>query len=104
MALAVCTTTSSREEAQAIARACVDAGIAACAHLDEISSVFYWDGAVQEETEIRLMLKTSEAAYKAVEAMILDHHSYDEPAIYAFEIATGSPSYLAWIEDNSAGR
>jgi len=103
MALAVCTTTATRDEAKAIARACVEARLVACAHLDEIESCFFWDGAMQEEQEIRVMLKTSEASYDAVVDMIRSVHSYDEPAIYAFRIDAGSSSYLQWIEDNSSG-
>ncbi|GGB37638.1 cytochrome c biogenesis protein [Roseibium aquae] len=103
MAIAVCTTTGTREEARAIARACVEARLVACAHLDEIESCFFWDGAMQEEREVRVMLKTIEESYDAVVDMIQKHHSYEEPAIYAFKIDVGSASYLQWILDNSCG-
>jgi len=103
MIISVCTTTETREEAKAIARACVEAGVVACAHLDEIESCFFWDGSVQEEREIRLMLKTTDESYDQVEQIIQTHHSYDEPAIYVLPIPNGSESYLQWVRDHSNG-
>ena len=103
MAIAICTTTSTREEAGAIAKACVEAGLAACVHIDTIESCFIWDGALCEETEYRLMIKASDAAYTAVEAQIAALHSYDEPAVYVLPITAGSQSYLGWIESQSKG-
>ncbi len=103
MAIAVCTTTDSREEAMAIARACVEEGLVACAHLDEIDSVYLWDGKLNEDHEVRLMLKASETALDRIKETIARLHSYDEPAVYVFPITDGSASYLDWIEANSKG-
>ena len=101
MATMVGTTVSSMEEAKVIANACVTNGIAACAHIDEIKSMFFWDGEVQDETEYRVFLKTSDASYDDVAATINKHHSYDEPAIFCIPITHGSATYLKWIDDNS---
>ncbi|ADZ69993.1 divalent-cation tolerance protein CutA [Polymorphum gilvum] len=103
MPIAVCTTTATREEARAIARACVEAGLVACAHLDEIDSLYVWDGKLAEDREIRVMLKAADAAWPRIEALIRAMHSYEEPAIYVFPITAGSASYLSWIEARSAG-
>ncbi len=103
MTLAVCTTTGTREEAREIARACVEAGLAACVHIDEIESCYLWKGQLSEDTEFRLMMKASGGAYDALESRIRQLHSYEEPAIYAFPIEKGSPSYLRWVEENSKG-
>lgn len=97
MTLAVCTTTESREEAQKIARACAEARLAACVHIDEIASIYVWQGDVQEGREFRLTMKTTAEAYPALETLIQQHHSYDLPAIYAFEVVRGSEDYLDWV-------
>lgn len=97
MTLAVCTTTESREEAQKIARACVEARLAACVHIDEITSVYVWQGDVREGFEFRLTMKTTADAYPALEALIRQLHAYDLPAIYAFEVVRGSEDFLGWV-------
>ncbi|NBN63567.1 divalent-cation tolerance protein CutA [Pannonibacter tanglangensis] len=97
MTLAVCTTTETREDAQKIARACVAARLAACVHIEEIASIYVWQGDVQEGREFRLTMKTTAEAYPALETLIQQHHSYDLPAIYAFEVVTGSAGYLDWV-------
>lgn len=89
------------EEARVIAAACVKKGVAACAHIDKIQSMFFWDGEIRDETEYRLFLKTSDTSYDDVAATIIKHHSYDEPAIFCIPITHGSASYLKWIDDNS---
>ncbi|WP_232897220.1 divalent-cation tolerance protein CutA [Pontibaca salina] len=97
------TTVASREEARKIASACVEQGLAACAHIDEIESVFFWNDAVQNAAEYRVFLKTAGASYDQVEKLIASLHSYDEPAIFSLPITQGSESYLRWIAENSSG-
>lgn len=103
MTLAVCTTTETREEAQKIARACVEARLAACVHIDEIASIYVWQGEVQEGCEFRLTMKTTEQAYPALQALIKQHHSYELPAIYAVDVVTGSAEYLGWVHGEVGG-
>lgn len=97
MLLAVCTTTETKEEAQTIARAAVEAGLAACVHMEEITSLYMWDGKVNEGSEVRLTMKTAAEAYPELEALIQRHHSYDLPAVYAFEVVKGSVGYMEWV-------
>ena len=97
MLLAVCTTTETKEEARTIARAAVEAGLAACVHMEEITSLYMWDGKVNEGSEVRLTMKTAADAYPALEALIQRLHSYDLPAVYAFEVVKGSVAYMEWV-------
>ena len=97
MPLAVYTTLDDRDAAKALARSAVEKRLAACVHIEEILSVYDWKG-VREDPEIRLMFKTSHAAYDALAAHILAAHPYDEPALWAFEMDRGSPSFLEWID------
>lgn len=99
MLLAVCTTTETKEEARTIARAAVEAGLAACVHMEEITSLYMWDGKVNEGREVRLTMKTAAEAYPALEALIQRLHSYDLPAVYAFEVVKGCPAYMEWVRE-----
>ncbi|PRY93323.1 divalent cation tolerance protein [Hasllibacter halocynthiae] len=102
-ALLVQTTLPSEGEAGAIARAAVEARLAACAHVDRIASVFRWDGAVREAEEWRVWLKTTAAAREALFALVARLHPYDEPALIALPIVHGAPSFLDWIASETGG-
>jgi periplasmic divalent cation tolerance protein len=101
--IAVVTTVGSRSEAQTMGRALVERKLAACAQISEIESFFTWHGSVQNEKEFRLLFKTTEERYSAVEAAIKELHSYELPAIHAFALEHVHAPYAAWIESNSAG-
>lgn len=103
MPLAVFTTIDDPDKAHRLARSVVDARLAACVHIEEVRSVYRWDGAVQDEWEYRLLMKTSEAAYEALAAHIAEVHPYDEPALWALKMERGSETFLEWIAAESSG-
>ena len=97
----VLTTVGSEEEAGVIAGLLVERRLAACVQVvGPIVSRYRWQGAIEEAREWQCLVKTTGAAYAAVEATIREAHSYDEPEIIATPIVAGSAGYLAWIEDN----
>ena len=83
-------------EADALADGLVEGRLAACVQQVPIRSTYRWQGAVEHDDEILLLVKTRAEAYGAVEAHVRAHHSYDLPAITCLPIA-GSDDYLAWI-------
>jgi periplasmic divalent cation tolerance protein len=101
--LAVYTTVASRDEAHKIARALVERKLAACAQICEIESFYSWRGAVQSGPEYRILFKTTDARYAAVEAAIRDVHTYELPAIHALAVEHVYGPYAAWVEEGSAG-
>jgi periplasmic divalent cation tolerance protein len=96
--IAVVTTIDSRDRALAIAHALVERQLAACVQLSDIESVYRWQGAVQQEREVRILCKTTAERYAAVEAAIKELHTYDVPAIHAIALDQVEPAYGAWIE------
>lgn len=98
--LAVITTTATtRDDARRIAHELVRRGLVACAQINEIESVYAWKGAVAQETEWRLVLKTLAERYPAVEAAIRELHSYELPAIYALPVTEASADYADWVAE-----
>lgn len=88
-----------REEALAIARRLVDERLVACGNvLAGAVSVYRWEGAVHEEGEALLVLKTRAELADRVTARVRELHSYACPCIVFLPVATGNPDYLAWIE------
>jgi periplasmic divalent cation tolerance protein len=103
MAISVYVTAANAEEAKRIASAAVRERLAACANiLGKIRSIYWWDGAVQEEDEVALLLKTREELFEPLAARIKALHSYRVPCIVALPIAAGNPDYLAWIARETA--
>jgi periplasmic divalent cation tolerance protein len=97
----VLTTVGSEDEAARIAELLVEQRLAACVQVvGPITSRYRWEGAVEKEREWQCLVKTTAAAYEAVETAIREVHSYDEPEIIATEIVAGSAGYLAWVEEN----
>ncbi len=101
-AIAVVTTVANRKEARTLARALVEARLAACAQISRIESVYSWKGAIETGKEYRVLFKTLDEHYAAVERAILELHSYEVPAIHAFPMMHVAPAYAAWIEESVA--
>ena len=101
--IAVVTTVASRDEARKLALALVERKLVACAQISAIESIYPWKGVVQEEPEFRLLLKTTEARYAAIEAAIRELHPYDLPAIHAFAFEHVDAAYAAWIAETANG-
>jgi periplasmic divalent cation tolerance protein len=101
--IAVYTTVSSQDDARRIARALVEAKLAACAQISAIESFYVWQGAVQQEPEWRVLFKTTADRYAAVEGAIRELHPYELPAIHSLAVANAFEPYAQWIEQESAG-
>jgi len=101
-AIAVVTTVGDKKEARRMARALVEAGLAACAQIEKIDSVYAWKGAIEHGKEYRVLFKTTDARYDAVESAIRNMHSYELPAIYAVAVERIFGPYAGWIEESTA--
>ncbi|KAJ54173.1 hypothetical protein ACMU_03565 [Actibacterium mucosum KCTC 23349] len=103
MPYAAFTTLHDAQLARDLARTVVKERLAACVQIGQVTSVFRWDGAVQEEPEFRLLFKTSAEALPNLKARALSDHPYDEPAFWAVEMDTGSDSFFDWIHTETKG-
>ena len=99
--LAVYTTVAAVDDARRIARELVERRLAACAHVAAIESFYNWDGALQHETEYRVMLKTTDDRYADVEAAILALHPYELPAVWAVALEHVHAPYAAWVDEST---
>ena len=92
------TNCTDEETANRIALAVVEAQLAACVNiLPRVQSIYRWQGAVESAVEVPLLIKTTAAAYPALEAAIRERHPYDVPEIIALPITAGLPAYLNWL-------
>ena len=99
MALLVYVTVPDEAEARHIARTLVEAQLAAGVNiLHGANSIYRWQGAICDEAEWRLMLKTRRDLFEPTRARIRQLHPYDCPQIVAVDIAEGHAPYLDWID------
>ena len=92
----------SRDEALAIGRTVVEERLAACANvLDGVSSIYWWQGALEQAGEAALILKTRAELVERLTGRIRELHSYECPCVVALPIAAGNPDYLDWIANET---
>jgi periplasmic divalent cation tolerance protein len=102
--LIVTTTIGSIDAARLLARAIVDAGLAACVQLEPLAaSVYHWQGKVCEEPEVRLTIKTVAQRRAGLQAFLAEHHPYALPQFTAWA-ASCSPEYAQWVRDSLESR
>ncbi|MSP24422.1 MAG: divalent-cation tolerance protein CutA [Myxococcales bacterium] len=99
MLVVLCTVPADGDHAARIARGLIEARLAACVNtIGPVRSTYRWQGAVEEASELQLVIKTTACRYDALEGWLRAHHPYSEPEIIAIAVTRGSASYLAWVE------
>ena len=101
--VAVVTTVATPADAKRLADAVVRRGLAACAQISAIESVFRWNGEVQTENECRIVFKTTAERYDDIERALLELHPYELPEIHAVALDRVHAPYAAWVGEHSAG-
>ena len=95
-------TCENRSDALKIAKSVVSDRLAACANiLGDITSVYWWNGEIQEGHEVVLILKTHADLVDKLTAAIKELHSYDCPCVVAMPIDGGNNAFLDWIADET---
>ena len=97
----VLTTLGADADAAALARTLVEEGLAACVNvLPPMTSVYRWRGAVEQDREQQLIIKTTAARVGDLEARLKSLHPYELPEFLILPAAGGSSAYLAWVRDS----
>jgi periplasmic divalent cation tolerance protein len=97
--IVVLITVPSTEVGEQIASALVEQKLAACVNiLPSITSIYAWQGEVQNDRESLLVVKTrAELFHERLVPAINARHPYDVPELIALPVVMGSKSYLDWI-------
>ncbi len=96
--LLVLVTAPSAEVAADLARALVEARLAACGNVvPGLRSIYRWEGAVCDEPEVLLLLKTTRDRFEALKEEVLRRHPYQVPEVVALPVEAGSTAYLDWV-------
>ncbi len=94
----VLTTLPSAEDAQRFVQHLVQERLVACGTVvDNVTSVYRWEGKVERAVEVQVILKTQRARWKDLETAVEQLHPYDVPELLAVPIETGLPAYVDWV-------
>lgn len=86
------------EAAQNSAQAAVEQGLAACANiLPGMVSVYVWEGKLQREQEVAMILKTTAGRSAALIEEVQQRHPYDNPAVLVVPVIGGARAFLDWV-------
>lgn len=96
--LLVLVTAPDAERGAALGRTLVEERLAACVNiLPGLRSIYHWQGAVEEESEVLLLIKTSSDLLPQLTERVKELHPYEVPEVLALPIAGGSSDYLHWL-------
>ncbi len=84
--------------ALSLAETLVGEGLAACVNLlPGVRSSYFWQGKLQRDAEVLLLIKSSASGFPDLAARLRELHPYDLPEIMAVPISHGLSDYLNWV-------
>lgn len=100
-----CTAPTQDGIAARLAQGLVEAELAACVNVAPAVRSFYrWQGQVQVDDELLLIIKTRRELFDAVAEWLKQQHPYDVPEVIALPIEAGSTPYLHWLFEQTPVR
>jgi len=102
MPIAIALTTCPDEaSAGRIAIALVEENLAACVNqIPGVVSTYRWEGKVQRDTEVLLVIKTLASQIENVQRRVVALHPYELPEFVTLPVSSGSERYLEWVRQN----
>ncbi len=92
-------TAADMEEAKTIGRFLVESRLAACVNIiDNMNSLYWWEGEVQEAGEVVVIAKTVNVKVPELIDKVKSMHSYECPCILVFSITAGNMDFFKWMD------
>jgi periplasmic divalent cation tolerance protein len=102
--IVVLSTCATEADAERLARALVEARLAACVNVvPGVRSFYHWKGEIQSGVEYLLIMKTSRELFPALSAEVTKLHPYEVPELLALPVVDGAKDYLDWLHSNLRG-
>lgn len=87
--------------ARRIARELLERRLVACANLFPIRSLYRWEGAIEEASEVAMFLKTTRGRVDEVAKAVAALHPYEVPCAVAFQLGGGHGPYYEWVDSET---
>jgi periplasmic divalent cation tolerance protein len=95
-------TAPEKDRALALGRTLVEEHLAACVNvLDGMTSIYRWQGRIEQAQEAALIAKTRDDLVERLTARVRELHEYECPCVVAWPVSPGNPDYMRWIESES---
>ena len=96
----VLTTAPDGEAGAALARKLVEERLAACGNvIPGVRSIYRWRGAVHDDSEVLVILKTATSQISALLKRAGELHPYEVPELLTLPVGEGAPAYIRWVLD-----
>lgn len=90
----------NRSEAKKIGKVLLQHKLAACVNiLDNMHSLFWWKGKIEEANETVLIAKTTRQLFPKLMKKVKSIHSYEVPCILQIHVTDGNKEYVKWLLD-----
>jgi len=97
--LLVFTSFAREEDAARVVRVLIEERLVACGNLlPGTRSLYRWKGAIADEREVVVLMKSRKQDWSALVSRLHELHPYETPECVAVRVAAGAPKYLAWLE------
>ncbi len=99
----VMSTAGSEDEGAQIAKSLLERKLCACVNLiPKVRSLYRWEGAIQDDAEVLLIMKTTKEKLGRLCEHLTEQHSYDVPEVISIALDQGSAPYLEWLAESCA--
>ena len=92
-------TCANKDEAQKITQELLEAKLVACVRQAHVSSSYWWDGKINHDNEVLLMMESLEDKFAAVEAVVTKLHSYDEFVLTMVPVQKTTSGVQQWLDN-----
>lgn len=97
-AVLVLCTAPDNTSAEALAQSALALKLAACVTLlPGATSLYHWQGKLERQQEIQLLLKSDARHQQALFDHLKQHHPYQTPELLAIPVSGGDSDYLSWL-------
>jgi periplasmic divalent cation tolerance protein len=97
----IISTYPNKKSIQKIANKLVQARLVACVNVTKISSVYSWQGKIENADEFLAIFKTTQKNKSKLKKQIKDTHPYQVPEIAELTLADLNKPYLQWLVDST---
>lgn len=98
-------TAPDAETGESIGRRLVEERLAACANvISGVTSVYWWEGAVQRDSEALVIMKTRASVVEALAERVVALHPYEVPEVLALPVLGGFEPYIDWVRRETGPR
>lgn len=99
--VAIISTYPDKKSISKIANKLVKSKLVACVNITKISSVYLWEGKIENSDEFLALFKTTQKNKQSLKAEIKKTHPYEVPEIAELSVNDINKPYLKWLVDST---